>query len=303
MKKTLTTFIILLALSLAGFAQGIPNGSFETWASGEPNDWNTSNQNIVGFDFTTVQKETSDPQQGSASARLTVVTKTIPFVGTYTLPGVLTLGILNIDLINQTASLTGGYPFTGMPQKLIGYYKYQPVNNDTAVIGLALFKWNNNNKDTIGFGAMYFSGTHTNWTPFEIPVNYPIWDTPDTMNILILNSNPLSSLSHTGTKMWIDNLSFVYGTVAIEAVASAKDISIYAKHDSRQLILTSAFEQQETLDISLFNMLGSETKKWKRTMSRSTEYLDVNNLSPGTYIIRISSGQKLIDSRKITILN
>jgi hypothetical protein len=103
--------------------------------------------------------------------------------------------------------------------------------------------------------------------------------------------------------MWVDNLSFVYGTVAIEALASAKDISIYAKHDSRQLILTSAFEQQETLDISLFNMLGTETRKWKRTMSQSTEYLDVNNLSPGTYIIRISSGQKLIDSRKITILN
>ena len=118
MKRKLTTIIILLTLSLAGLAQGIPNGSFETWSAGEPVDWNTSNQNIVGFNFITVQKETANPQLGSASARLTVVTNTIPFVGTFSLPGVLTLGVLNIDLIQQTASVTGGYPFTGMPQKI-----------------------------------------------------------------------------------------------------------------------------------------------------------------------------------------
>lgn len=302
MNKIILFYSLLAILGLQSFAQQIPNNSFETWASGEPIDWNTSNQNIVGFDFTTVQKETANPQQGTASARLTVVTKTIPFVGTYTLPGVLTLGILNIDLLNQTASLSGGYPFTEMPQKLIGYYKYQPVNNDTAVIGLGLFKWNNGNKDTIGFGALYFSGQHNDWTPFEIPVYYPIWDNPDTMNILVLNSNPLSPLTHTGTKMWVDNLSFVYGTVAVEGLTSADNLKIYAKRDSRQLVLSSTFEKQQNLDISLFNMAGTEVCKWKRPMSRTTEYFDVNNLPPGTYIIRITSGQKLIDNRKITIL-
>jgi len=82
MNKTILFLSLLTILCLGSFAQDIPNSSFETWAGGEPNDWNTSNQNIVGFDFITVQKETANPQQGSASARLTVVTKTIPFVGT-----------------------------------------------------------------------------------------------------------------------------------------------------------------------------------------------------------------------------
>ncbi len=303
MKRILLTSFILVLLYIQGFSQQVPNGSFETWASGEPDNWNTSNQNIIGFTFTTVEKELASPQQGSASARLTVVTKTIPLFGTFTLPGVLTLGILNIDLVAQTASVTGGYPFAAMPQKLTGYYKYQPVNNDTALIVLGLFKWKNGNRDTVGGGALYFEGTHNDWTPFEIPVTYPIWENPDTMNIVILNSNPLSPVNHTGTKMWVDNFAFVYGTVAVEGLTSADNIRIYAERDNRQLVLSSSFEKQENLDISLFSMAGIEVRKWKRSMSRSTEHLDISNLPPGTYLIRITSGNKHIDSRKITILN
>jgi hypothetical protein len=103
--------------------------------------------------------------------------------------------------------------------------------------------------------------------------------------------------------MWVDNLSFVYGTVGIEGVTFAKGLSIYAEPYARQLILSSTFEKQENLDISLFNMAGVETNYWKRSMQIATERLDVNNLSPGTYLIRITSGNRLIDSRKITILN
>ena len=302
MLRILPACFILLFLYQHSLAQQIPNGSFETWAGGEPDYWNTSNQNIVGLSYITVQQETSDPQQGLASARLTVVTKTIPYVGTYSLPGVLTLGIIKIDLLAQTASVTGGSPFTGMPQKLTGYYKYQPVNNDTAAIGLGFFKTENGDTDTVGYGGVYFTGTHNEWTPFEIPVKYPLWKIPDTMNILILNSNPLSKVNHTDTRMWVDNLSFVYGPLSVEGITSAKGIRVYAERDSRQLVLSSSFEKRENLDISLFSVTGIPARQWKRTMSHSTEYLDVSNLTPGMYIIRITSGNRLIENRKITIL-
>jgi hypothetical protein len=49
-------------------------------------------------------------------------------------------------------------------------------------------------------------------------------------------------------------------------------------------------------------MAGIETNHWKRSMQTSTERLDLNNLPTGTYVIRITSGNRLIDSRKITIL-
>lgn len=304
MKRILSSLIAMLLWGISSFAQQMPNGSFETWTGGEPNSWNTSNQNLLGLvDFTTVTKDLTNPQQGTASAKLTVVTKTIPLVGTFTLQGALTLGTLTIDPIGQTATLTGGYPFTGMPQKLTGYFKYQPVGNDTCYFGWGLTKWKNGVQDTIGYTAIDTMGTFNTWTYFELPLEYLIWEEPDTMNILFVNSNPLDGQNHTGTKMWVDNLSFVYGTVGIEGVTFAKDLSIYAEPYARQLILSSTFAKQENLDISLFNMAGVETNHWKRNMQIATERLDVNALPPGTYVIRITSGKQLIDSRKITILN
>jgi hypothetical protein len=170
-------------------------------------------------------------------------------------------------------------------------------------MGWGLTKWNNGVMDTIGYAAFAAMGTINTWTYFEIPLEYLIWESPDTMNILFINSNPLDGVNHTGTQMWVDNLSFVYGTVGIEGVTFAKDISIYAERESKQLILSSTFEKQETLDISLFNMAGVVTNHWKRIMQTSNERLDINNLPPGTYVIHILSGTRLIDSRKITILN
>lgn len=305
MIRIFSSLFIVLLFCFKSLAQQVPNGSFETWTGGEPNSWKTTNQTIPGFGtFTTVSKESTDPRQGSASAKLTVITKTIPVIGTkLTLPGVMTLGKLNIDPIAQTASVSGGYPFAGIPEKLIGYIKYQPVNNDQCAMGWGLTKWNNGMRDTIGYGAFNTTSGIDSWTYFEIPLTYRIREAPDTMNILFLNSNPLDGINHTGTTLWIDDLAFVYGTVAIEGITSARDIQVYADPASGQLMLSSTFGKQENLDISLFTMSGTKIRHWKRSMHQPTERLDVSNLSPGTYLLRITSGKQQLDTRKITILN
>jgi len=303
MIRILPAIFFSLFFSVQISAQQVPNGSFETWTDGEPDSWKTSNQNIAGLvDFTMVTRDMSDPHQGTASAKLSVVTKTIPFIGTYTLPGVITLGKLNFDPIAQTASIKGGSPFAGLPQKLTGYFKYLPFNNDTCAMGWGLTRWNNGVRDTIGYAAIDTMGTFNSWTYFEIPLKYRVWEIPDTVNILIINSNPLDGVNHTGTAMWIDDLSFVYGALGVEGTTFSKELNIYAEPDARQLILSSAFPKQENLDIRLYTIAGIEAGHWKRSMQQSTENLDLNALSPGTYVIRIISGNRLIDSRKITIL-
>lgn len=301
-KLTIITSILLLLSFITAHAQEIPNASFETWVSGEPVDWNTTNQNILGTQFDVVNKESSNPQSGLYSARLEVLTKNIFLIGPVTVPGVLTLSQISIDVFQATFNISGGYPFTGMPQQLAGYLKYQPVGTDTCYYGFALSKWNNGTRDTIGFAADTVSGTIANWTPFQLPISYDIWAEPDTLSILFLCTNVNDQVVHTGTKMWVDNLSFIYGTVGIEGISFGKDYRIYADASTRQLIIDTHFETPRKLNIQLFNMAGQIVAARKKEMATGREWLDTGHLTPGTYILRIADNQKLLDSRKINIL-
>ena len=122
----------------------------------------TGKHRIIQFFFweNKVLKDLTNSQSGSASAKLNVITKTIPVVVTsHTLTGVLTLGKLIINIAAQTASVTDGTTFAGTPTKLTGFIKYQPVKNDFLALGWGLTKWNTGILDTNGFGALSVSAT------------------------------------------------------------------------------------------------------------------------------------------------
>jgi hypothetical protein len=304
MKHVLASILLLITCLLfhdLAKAQDIPNASFESWLGGEPVGWHTTNTNFLSLTFNVVNKETSNPQSGLSSARLEVVTKTIPFIGTYTVPGVLTLSEINIDLLLGTFTISGGYPFTAMPQQLAGYIKYQPVGTDTCYFGFALTKWNNGVRDTVGFAADTVTGTISTWTRFQLPMPYSIWEAPDTMSILFLCSNVNDPVVHTGTKMWVDNLSFIYGTVGIEGITFGRDYRIYADASSRQLLIETKFESPHKLDMALLNMSGQVQIQKSSTMETGTERMDTGQFPPGTYILRIRDGNKTLDSRKIIL--
>lgn len=296
-RNILTLFLITIFSISFAYSQDIPNAGFENWINGEPVDWHTTNQSL----FTTVIRDASNPQEGSYSAQLKVVTVTIPFVGTYSMPGVLSTANMQVDLINQQFDIHGGYPFTGMPNRLAGYLRYQPVNNDTCYFGWALSKWNNGARDTIGLGYAYYGGNIPDWTYFEVPMEYHIWEAPDTMNILFLNTNLVDGQTHTNTKMWVDNLSFIYGPVSIEGITFPANLRIYGNGDLRRLILEPAFDKPVNLSIRLYSVNGTLVLEDRKTMLRSAETIDIALLKPGIYILKITEGNRLIEYRKISI--
>ena len=304
--KTLLLSIFLLLSCCIPFqlaeSQNIPNASFESWLGGEPIDWHTTNQNILGTQFNVVNQESTNPQSGLYSARLEVVTKNIFLIGAVTVPGVLTLSQISVNVLLGTFNISGGYPFSAMPQQLAGYLKYQPAGADTAFYGFALTKWNNGVRDTIGFATDTISGNISAWTPFQLPIAYTIWEAPDTMSILFLCTNVNSTIVHTGTKMWVDNLSFIYGSVGIQGITFGKEYRIYADADTRQLLIETTFNTPRNLDLNLLNKAGQALVSERKTMDRSTERMDTGQLPAGTYILRISEGNTILDSRKITIL-
>jgi hypothetical protein len=296
----LSSLLLFPAFHLS--SQDIPNSGFENWTGGNPDDWYTTNTTFLVLTFNVVNKETTNPHSGLASARLEVVTNTIPFVGTYTVPGVLTLSEIDLDLEQGSFNISGGYPFTGMPQQLAGFIKYQPVGTDTAFFGFALSKWNENGtRDTIGYAQDTITGSIPNWTEFHLPMPYNIWEAPDTMSILFLCTNVNDPIVHTGTKLWVDDLSFIYGPVGISGITFGKDYRIYADATSRQLILDASFDPPRDLELALLSISGQIMDHRKCRIGKSKELIETSHLPPGVYILKISEGNRVLDSRKINI--
>jgi Putative carbohydrate metabolism domain len=298
------TLATLAALYIAPFAsaQEIPNANFENWAGGEPDSWNSTNMSVLFTQFTTVFQETSNPQSGTSCARLETVTKNILFVGPVTLPGVLTLGVLNIDPIGQTASISGGTPFTGMPQSLSGFIKYLPTTGDNCLLGIELTKWNNGVRDTIAYSFLAISNTANDWTAFNIPIEYLIRETPDTMNIGLISSNIADGLTHTGTKLWVDNLSLVYGAVSIEGINFPNELKIFADGSKRLIIVKPDFDKPKNAELLVYNISGQILIHQSTILQKGEASIDLNSLLPGTYIFRADiPGQKSF-LRKFSIL-
>lgn len=302
------TTILLTAFSIIFFSINskaqdvIPNADFEQWAGGEPDSWNTSNMMVLFTQFTTVTRETSNPQSGTSCAKITTVTQNVFPIGSVSIPGILTLGVLNIDYIGQTASLTGGTPFTGIPQALTGFYKYQPTTLDSCFLGFGLFRWNNGTRDTIGYAYTTIGNAATAWTAFEVPLEYDIWESPDTINIVFLASNALDGLPHGGTKLWVDNLSLVYGAVSIEGISFPSEFKIYADGAKRLLVIHPDLKQKQIVEMEVYDMVGLKRIHQSCSIQNTELTLDIADLNPGTYVFRANIPGEKPFTRKFTIL-
>jgi hypothetical protein len=280
------TFIPFLCFEPIASAQQIPNAGFESWSGGEPDSWNTTNMSVLFTPFLTVNQETNNPQSGTSCAMLETVTKNIFLVGQVTIPGVLTLGVLNIDPVNQTASISGGIPFTGRPQALSGYIKYQPSSGDMCLLGLGLTKWNNGVRDTIGFSFLPFGISTSEWMGFTVPLLYLIQETPDTLNIGLISSNIADGLAHTGSKLWVDNLSLTYGNISIEGITFPSDIKIFADGSKHRLIIKPDFEKLKNAELTIYNMNGQVLFHQSNSLQQQEVSIDLSSLLPGTYVFR-----------------
>jgi hypothetical protein len=187
-------FSACLVLSLAA-QDTIPNPGFESWTNHgtymDPTNWTTLNP-YTGAGAVTCS-QSNDAHSGSYSVKLT--TKSL---GSIMVPATLTTG--KIDLVTQT--VVGGLADTARPAYLTGWYKYAPVNTDTASLEVHFFA----SQAEIGTGILRVSGTVSTWTHFTVAINYSSGATPDTSRLLFVSS--ATDTPQVGTALWLDDLAY-----------------------------------------------------------------------------------------------
>jgi hypothetical protein len=157
----------------------------------------------------------TDCMQGLYAARLTSKNFEIMTGVNIFIPGYIGASVL--DIPDQTIHL--GKAYTLRPQKLMGYYKYSPVSNDSAEIQVMLTKYNTglNKRDTISYDKIIIHNAVSAYTQIDRTLTY--WDltsAPDTLVLIMAASagidfNDLQGCAgQVGSTMWVDDLKFIF---------------------------------------------------------------------------------------------
>lgn len=257
MKKQILIFASLITSVFISNAQ-ISNNGLESWGSRtntigvpplipsetfnyvDPINWSTSNQatnhSMLGSG-SYVTQDSSSFYEGTSSAR--IESNQISILGnTVTIPGLLVSGEFVINpldfatgTINPFAVPGVGFPVTGKPSKLVGYFKYAPAGVDTCEIACALV---DSARNQVAYGIFKNANTVGAFTRFEIDLFYISCNRPDTICI-IASSSPFTSGAASagvdGSALWIDSLGISYTPVPnVFPLANNDTIVTYKNH-------------------------------------------------------------------------
>jgi len=208
-RKVLFTALLICFGMYLPVSADVPNGDFESWPpgnNGNPEFWDSPNELTGGFPFFEITVEqTTDSYSGDYAARLT--TKEI---AGETIPGILSLGELDINIVNPEQTEFIGVPFENRPAGLTGYYKYSSPAADAGGIGILLTRYDQqkNKKDTIAFALTDLQENNGEFESFSLSLQYLSYHQPDSMNIIILSS--ASPQPTVNSQLTVDALTLEY---------------------------------------------------------------------------------------------
>lgn len=315
MNKTFTT-LLSLSVSLFTFAQTqITNGGFENWGgntspgiAAEPTGWysNKSGSNVAKLGPTICFQDNTVKHSGNASVRV----ETLNYLGT-AVNGAVTTGVINapnttksngyIGTVNYSSSSDiRRTAFTGRPDSIVGWYQY--TSGGAGEQGKVTAILHNNNyfdpetpttyhadptADKVA-RALFLSTPSTNvstWTRFSVPFVYTSSGTPSYIMINITCSANQST-TITGSKMWVDDISFIYNSVtSVKDVDLEKNAKVYYFEKNLYVDFGSKTPEQSTID--LYDVTGQVVLSQK-IESSSLNTIDVSSLKTGIYMYKVS---------------
>lgn len=226
--KTLTfTLSILFVTSIGYSQQQIENGDFENWenqgtAEEEPVDWSSlkTADALAGTAPSVLSQDTG--HGGGTCAKLEVKE----------VFGIKANGIMTNGRVHADFNPENGYVFTDpndpqwnttcsdRPDSIVGWYKYEPQNGDKGKIEVILhvgqgsLPFNGTENNMIGRAKYEFTSQQTSWKRFAKAFTYVDQQAPEYILTTVASGD--STISQTGSTLWIDDVSLVYNTSDVD---------------------------------------------------------------------------------------
>lgn len=202
----------------------LPNSDFENWENvgsptEEPIRWSSLKTADALASAAPKVIERDAGHTGNYGVKLTVSDPVFNIEAN----GLLTTGRVHADydpekgyVYTDVSDPQWNTPFNARPDSLVGWYKYSPQPGDKGKIEVLLHKGTHarlpRDQETInneiGDAAFKFITAKTDWTRFSVPFHYT--STEDIDYVLGVIQAGDSTISQTGTKLWVDDIKLIY---------------------------------------------------------------------------------------------
>jgi len=301
MKNLITIFVVLISITALTNAQ-IPNYDFEIWESySDPDNSNNVYQrpsqwlgllptSPSTYSFSIEKNaESYPPESGEYSMIIkSDITNGVDGVA-------LSYGSYPNDL--EPDYFPPAFPIDYRPASLFLYYKYLPVDGDSMHVVGSFYK------NRVLVGELEYSSPQvvSEWTLLEAPISYSTSETPDSASIVLMT---FYYTQHSGSELYIDNLSFDTPITAIDENTSGalpKSFALMQNYPNpfnpsttiNYSIPSNLNSEAVNTKLIVYDVLGRKVTTLVNKAQKAGNYevrFNARNLSSGVYIYRLESG-------------
>ena len=285
MRFFIVSIILLISLFLSqAFAQ-IPNGDFENWTNGNPDNWITDNALGIATPIT----QSTDKHGGSYAARGEVLS-----IAGNPFPGYL---------YNYGES-GRGFPIGQRYSQLDGYYKLTTTGTDKFLVWV--YFWSGEQVIAGNYG--WFNAA-SSYTKFSVPLIYFTNDTPDSATIWITASQDTSQGNATasiGTVFFVDDLSFSGTATGVEDNSQPLSFKLnqnYPNPFNPTTTISYSIPRSSFVTLKVYDILGNEVAALVNGDKAAGNYrieFNGSKLASGVYFYRLTAGNKT-DVKKLLL--
>jgi len=275
MKSHLTFLIVFLGLTLLQAQQPL-NSNFESWTSGEPTDWFTS-------DITGLVDGVS--QAGSAYNGSSCVKLQVEDIGGGT--------AYPPYLFSLDPNTSLGHPVSEKHGSLHGYYKLNPLGNDALAVVISM---NVGALNTVGAGGGILTAA-SSWTEFNLPIFYtPGSLDPDNVVIYFIVADTAGGTATIGSEAYVDYIDLTAPSSVEQISGLPQDFSLsqnYPNPFNPSTTIEYSITEASFVQLKVYDILGNEVAELvNEEQSAGTYRADfiANNLASGLYVAQLKAG-------------
>jgi len=273
--KTNSTFHLLAAVlfTAMNLPAQVPNGGFENWTAGNPDNWTANNIATIAAPIT----------QATPS-----------YSGTYALKGDVVSSVAgNISAFLSSTDMSGnGFAVTQAYPTFSFYYKLHL--DITAVVTVAVVM-NDASGNPVGSGGQDYYGTVSSFTLANIPITYFGSNPVECIIYFAVGDTGTSTTPAVGNYFIIDALTLSTASGVKELTMANMHASVFPNPSSANTVVSLENALNGKAELLVYDSKGSVAKKLSKQMMNTKTFeweFSVADLPNGIYAVRVVCGEK-----------